>query len=63
MTRSDSNRTKENAMIAKFLTKVLPYDGTYVYYDGEKMTPKQAAQCVYFAVCIPLVVGLVLLAI
>jgi hypothetical protein len=50
-------------MIAKFLTKVLPYDGTYVYYDGEKMTPKQAAQCVYFAVCIPLVVGLVLLAI
>lgn len=34
-------------MIAKFLTKVLPYDGEHVYYDGQKMTPNQAAQCVY----------------
>jgi hypothetical protein len=48
-------------MIAKFLTKVLPYDGTYVYYDEEKMTPQQAAHCVYLAFAVVAAIGAILL--
>jgi hypothetical protein len=56
-------RERRKQMIAKFLTKVLPYDGSYVYYNGEKMTPQQAAQCVYVAVAtVAVIAGVLLLA-